>query len=144
VVQISDHPCRVDEARMRGVRGFDPFARVFDVALETDRDDHEAEGSEFLVQFLPDRQVISAPSPRGPGGEKDLLATVLGQRMCAPVEIGQGEVGRLEKREARRTVVRADTDERCCGLDVDRTRTLEQRRQPSEVEQAIIVFDAGE
>lgn len=64
---------------MRGSSRLDPFAGVLDTALEADRDDHEAEAREFFVQFLPDRQVISAPSPRGPRGEKDFLATVLGE-----------------------------------------------------------------
>ena len=95
VVEIGQSMPRVDQRRVRRMRRLDPRAGVVRALVERDRDHGEAPALQLLVQRLPDRQVETAPSPRGPGDEQDLLAAVLAQRVQAPVEVGQREVGRL-------------------------------------------------
>jgi len=57
----------IDEAGVSRLGLFDPGPRVVGAGIERDRDDDEIVIGELLVGFLPDRQVIAASSPRGPG-----------------------------------------------------------------------------
>ncbi len=67
----------------------------YSAAVEGDRDYFEILVLQFVAESLPSRQVKAASSPRGPRDEKDFLAQMVGERMHAPIDIGQGEVRRL-------------------------------------------------
>ena len=77
VIEVRQPVLRVDETRMGGVRPLDVGSRVLDVAIERHSDRHEPMTTEFLVQCLPDRQVLAAASPGRVGDEKHLLAPLL-------------------------------------------------------------------
>ena len=94
-VEVRDQVLGIDEAGMLGAGGFDPGAGIVGGTLDRDRDDGEALVLELLVDGLPDRQVVAAASPRGVRDEQDLLAALVAQGVRVPVEIGEGEVGRL-------------------------------------------------
>ena len=69
--------------------------------IERDCDDSEILVLQFFVKALPDWQVIAASSPGCPGGEEHLLAAIVRQPMHLAVEIGELEVGCLERCETR-------------------------------------------
>ncbi len=84
----------VDETWVRWSSRPDPFARDSRAAcVERNRDRYEALVTELLVQFLPDRQVVAASSPRSPADEEHLAPTVVTQPMHDAVQVGKGEVG---------------------------------------------------
>ena len=81
---------------------------------------------QLFVQGLPDRQVVAAASPGGIGEEKDLAAAVLRQRVQVAGEVGQGEVGRLERGEARAAVGGGGAETGGASLGIDGERAPEQ------------------
>src|SRR5262245_33871710 len=97
---------------MRRARGLDPRPRVVAVLVERHRDDGETSVLQLLVDHLPDWQVETAASPRGPGDEQDLLAAMLAQRVHAAVEVGQREVGRLPRGQRLATLAGGASEER--------------------------------
>jgi hypothetical protein len=100
VVEIGGDVIDVDERRVCRRRALDVRARVIGVLVEGDGDDDEVVRAELLGQRLPDRQVLAAASPGGPEDEHAALVAVLGEGVTAAGEIGEGEVGGLERSEA--------------------------------------------
>src|SRR5205814_4105739 len=84
--------------------------RVRRALVERHRDHHEATSPELLVERLPHGQVESAPSPGGIRDEEDLLTPVLGERVQAAREVGQREVGRLQRGERAGALPRGDAE----------------------------------
>jgi hypothetical protein len=60
--------------------------------VEGHREDREPAITVTLVDRLPDRQVVTAPSPRGPTEEEHLAAAIGGEGMQLSVEIGKREI----------------------------------------------------
>ena len=87
----------VDQARVARPRRLDPRARGLGARVHRHRHHREGVGLQVFVEGLPDRQVVPAPSPRGPRHQQDLLATVIRQGVPAPLEIGEREVRRRER-----------------------------------------------
>src|SRR4029453_2265500 len=69
---------------------------------QRDGEDDEPLIPGLLIDTLPDRQVVTAASPRGPAVEEHLLPTIVGEGVHLPVEIGKREVGRLDCARSRR------------------------------------------
>ena len=86
---------------MRGRRALDERTGGVDALIERDGDRDEAAITQLGVQLLPDRQVFAAASPRAPGDEQALLAAMLGERVRSAGQVGEREVGRLERAQAR-------------------------------------------
>ena len=77
VVQVCEQPCGVDQRRMRRRGSFDERACFLGIAVNSDRDYGETQGSELFVQRLPDRQILAAASPGGPAEDEHLVPAVL-------------------------------------------------------------------
>ena len=120
VVEIGEAMARVDQRRMRRVRGFDPGPRGLRTAVDGDADHDEAPILELVVDALPDRQVEATPSPRSIRDQEHLLAAVLAQRVQAPVEIGQREVRRLQRGQPPRALRRGHAEVRGALVDIER------------------------
>jgi hypothetical protein len=118
---------------MRRARRLDPRPGVVGTGVEGDRHDRQAALAELLVQRLPDRQVEPTPSPRGIGDEEDLLATLLGQCVEPPVEIGQRKVGRLQRQQALGARAGGDAEESRALLEIDGERPIEASCDPGEI-----------
>lgn len=82
---------------MRRRGSFDERASFLGIAVNSDRDYGETQGSELFVQRLPDRQIFTATSPTGPCDEEHLLAAVLGEGVRGAREVRQREAGRVER-----------------------------------------------
>jgi hypothetical protein len=90
----------VDQRRVSGRRPLDVGACVVGAPVEGYRDRREAALTQLVVQCLPDRQVLAAPSPGCPGDEEDLPPALIAERMEPAVEVGEGEVRRLHRGQA--------------------------------------------
>src|SRR5262249_7525615 len=77
----------------------DPLLRRVAVDVESYSYDFETFGIEFVAQGLPHGQVKPASSPRRPRDDQRFLAAQRGERELVALVIGEGEVGRLRRRE---------------------------------------------
>src|SRR4029077_9850088 len=100
--QPSERVKLIDQRRMLRLRLLDRFARSIR-EVERDRDDLEPLWVELFTQFLPDRQIESAPSPAGPREQENLLPAKARKRKGLPAPVGQREVGRLRGRQGVRS-----------------------------------------
>src|SRR5262249_33779868 len=75
-------------------------------AIERHRDDHEIAIFQFVVDRLPHWQVKAASSPACPRKQKNLAAPVVRKRVQVPVDIGESEIGSLERSEGLAPAIR--------------------------------------
>src|SRR5439155_15662338 len=106
--------------------------------VERDRDGGEAPITELLVQCLPDRQVLAAASPRGPGDEQGLLPALVAQCVQPAAEIGEREVRRLRRGEAVRTVRRRRPQDGDAFVCLHGERAIEQPRERAQVDAVLV------
>ena len=77
VVELGDQVLGVDHAGVRGRRALDELSDIVVAAVERHGERNKIIGTEFLVQRLPDRQILPASSPGGVSDEQHLFATVI-------------------------------------------------------------------
>src|SRR5581483_10797085 len=68
------------------------------------------------------------------GEEEDFLPAIRGERVRAAVEVGEREVGCLERGELRRALARADAEVRRPLRRVEGERTVDERGEACEVD----------
>jgi len=94
-VEPSHDVARIDQARVIRLRRPYPFSdywRATGVKRHCNQDDTAPE--QVIVEFLPDRQVLAAASPRCPGKEQHLGAAEVAQSMLDTVEVWESEIWR--------------------------------------------------
>src|SRR5262249_57124218 len=85
----------VDQGGMPWRRPLDVRTGVLRTLVEGDGDRDEAAITELFIQCLPDRQVLAASSPGGPGDEERLATSMIRQPMRAALHVRQREVPRF-------------------------------------------------
>ncbi len=98
VVELGNPVFGIDQTGVLGLGPFDEGPRIIRTPVERDRNRDEAFGAELFVQCLPDRQVLTAASPRRIGNQQYLLAAVLREAVDLPAQIRQLEVRSFEGR----------------------------------------------
>ena len=119
------------------MRRFDPRTRVLGAPVDGDGDGDEITGAKLLVERLPDRQVETTSSPRGPDDEEDLPAAMIRQSVRAAVEVCELEVRCGERLQRSRALVRADAEPRDSFGDVERERSAEDAGERGEIDVAV-------
>lgn len=63
----------VDQTGMPWIRFLDVGTRILEISFECDRNKREIFVFEFVVNLLPDRQIIATASPGSPDQEEDFV-----------------------------------------------------------------------
>src|SRR5258708_10708213 len=130
---------------MRGFASLDDRAcRCRSTGVERDRDDREVEVLEFVVQRLPPGQVKGASSPGGPREQKDFLAAIVRQAMQLAVEVGQLEIGSLERAQRVASLGRLRTEVPYAMLRIAGPRPAHLIGERGEIEPGCAVTLRGE
>ena len=137
VVELSEAVVGVDQAGVGGLGELDPLTGGLGVMLDGDGNDDEAVVLEFLVDGLPPGQVMAAASPRGVGGEEDLLTSVVGERVEGAIEVREGEVGGAEKGEFLCPVSGGDAEVGGTFGGVDGVRAADEVGEADEIDASV-------
>src|SRR5581483_5830326 len=89
---------------------------------------------QFLVEFLPSWQIKTAPSPRCPRQQQNLLAAKIGERMLLAIQIRQREIRRFETGEGRLCFLRTRPKVPDGVLFIRRRRLFNQPCKSAQVE----------